>query len=253
MPRTEHAPGGAPHDVMPPGDGDRAEASIVDTVNHLFARFDVDGDASITLAEWLGVVDPDRADAVTAALARIDGDADGALSSTELTTALTALDSDASGTLDRSEVLAARAADGTPSAAEVLLMGGRHGHGAGADHDPRATDPVTIDTAATAAFAQFDSDGSGSLAVSELVAAIGAPHHGFGSTDGTARVGAALAALDGNADGALGVDELTAALQALDADGDGSLSAAEQGCPPTHDGSVDLVGVLLHHLDLPEG
>jgi hypothetical protein len=63
MPAHHAHPGRGPAPGTPADDGTPAPGrSVVDIVNHLFARFDVDGDASITLSEWLGVVDPDGDD-----------------------------------------------------------------------------------------------------------------------------------------------------------------------------------------------
>ena len=178
-----------------------ADRSVVDIVNHLFARFDVDGDTSITLSEWLGVVDP-------------DGN------------------------------------DGRVSGVEALLGGRGHGgHGGPGGHGGDvAFTPVTIAEAAAALFATYDSDGSSTIAVSELLAALDA---GGRHADAGVRGTAAVATLDTDADGSLGQAEVGAALTARDGNADGMLAAFEVGHGEGHGGDVGLIGVLLHHADLP--
>ena len=248
---------------MPPDGGATASRSVTDIVNHLFARFDADGSGTITLSEWLGVLDPDgdgsdRIDTSGTALMTLDTNTDGALSTAEVTAAITALDTDSDGQLSRSEHAAARSTDGTVSGVEALLGGGRHGgHGGdgGDGGDRPAPEPVVIGDAVTSIVEAYDADDSGTIAVSELLAALdgaGGPGHGHGprggsSSDLEARLTAAVAQIDTDADGALSAAELTAALTAADTNQDGSIGPGEVG--PGSD--VGLVGVLLHHLDVP--
>jgi Ca2+-binding EF-hand superfamily protein len=178
----------------------------------------------------------------------LDANADGALGTAEVTTALSALDTNGDGQLSRDEQAAARSTDGTATGAEALLGGGwRGGHAGGPGHgdDRPAPEPVVIGDAVTAIFDACDSDDSGTIAVSELLAALGS--HGRGG-DAESRVTAAVARIDTDADGALSAAELTAALTAADTNQDGSVGPGELG--PGSD--VGLVGVLLHHLDVPD-
>lgn len=239
----------------PPTASPTADRSVVDIVNHLFARFDVDGDTSITLSEWLGVVDPDgddtdRTDSGLAALKTLDTSGDGALSATEVTATVSALDADADGLLSRSERQAAHGEDGRESGVEALLGGRGHGgHGGpGGRGGDVAFTPVTIAEAAAALFATYDSDGNSTIAVSELLAALDA---GGRHADAGARITAAVAALDTDADGSLGQAEVGAALTARDGNADGMLAAFEVGHGEGHGGDIGLIGVLLHHADLP--
>ena len=254
---------------MPPDGGATASRSVTDIVNHLFARFDADGSGTITLSEWLGVVDPggdggDRIDTSGTALLTLDTNTDGALSSAEVTAAVTALDADSDGQLTRAEHTAAHTADGAVSGVEALLGGAwRGGHGnhggpggrGGEGGDRPAPEPVVISDAVTSIFTTYDTDDSGTIAVSELLAALegaGGPGHdhaprGGSTNDLDARLTAAVAQIDSNADGALSAAELTAALTAADTNQDGSIGPGEVG--PGSD--VGLVGVLLHHLDVP--
>lgn len=242
-------------DPNPPGGGHAATRSVTDIVNHLFARFDADSSGSITLSEWLGVVDPDgggsdRIDTSSAALMTLDTNSDGALSTAEVTAALGARDTDGDGQLSRAEHAAARSADGSLSGLDALLGGGgRGGHGGGPGHggDRPAPEPVLIGDAVTAIFDAYDSDDSGTIAVSELLAALDRPGHAGRGGDAGSRLTAAVARIDTNTDGAISAAELTAALTAADANQDGSVGPGELG--PGSD--VGLVGVLLHHLDMP--
>lgn len=260
MPAHHAHPGRGPFPGTPVDDDSPAPEtaapgrSVVDIVNHLFARFDVDGDASITLSEWLGVVDPDgndssRSDSITAALTALDSDGSGALDTTEVTAAVGALDTDQDGLLSRTERKAAQGSDGTSSAVGQLL-GGAGGHGGHGDHGgPRDTDPQAIDDVVSAFFTAFDSDGNGAVVLAELQAVLDGQGRHAGAPD---RAAQALAAIDGNADGSLDRSELSAALTAADTDQDGTLSAAEVGHGPGDD--VSLVGVLLCAIDdLPAG
>lgn len=228
-----------------------AARSVTDIVDHLFARFDADGSGSITLSEWLGVVDPDadggdRVDKAGAALMTLDTDADGAISGAEATTAVSALDSDQDGALSRTERGAARSTDGGVTGVDVLLGGaGRGAHGGDPGHTAA---PVPIADAVTEVFKVFDSDGSGTLALSELVAVLGSRGHPDHPGGTEARLTAAVARLDSDADGALSAAELTTALTAADSDRDGSVGPGEAG--PGSD--VALVGVLLHVAHLPD-
>ncbi|MEN9631129.1 MAG: hypothetical protein RJA10_4357 [Pseudomonadota bacterium] len=237
----------------PPDGAAAASRSVTEIVNSLFARFDADDGGTITLSEWLGVVDPDgdgsdRIDTAGAALMTLDTNADGALSNAEVSTALGALDTDGDGQLTRAEHAAARGADGTVTGVEALL-GGWRGHGGGPGHggERPVAEPVVIADAVTAIFAAYDSDDSGTIAVSELLAALDGRGHAGRGGDAESRLTAAVSRIDTNTDGALSAAELTAALNAADANQDGSLGAGEAG--PGSD--VGLVGVLLHHLDLP--
>ena len=239
----------------PPDGSATASRSITDIVNHLFARFDADGSGSITLSEWLGVVDKDgdgldRIDTLGAALMTLDANADGALGTAEVTTALSALDTNGDNQLSRDEQAAARSTDGTVTGAEALLGGGwRGGHAGGPGHggDRPAPEPVVISDAVTAIFDAYDSDDGGTIAVSELLAALGSHGHAGRGGDAESRVTAAVARIDTDADGALSAAELTAALTAADTNQDGSVGPGE--LVPGSD--VGLVGVLLHHLDGP--
>ena len=247
MPAHHAHPGRGPAPGTPADDGTPAPGrSVVDIVNHLFARFDVDGDASITLSEWLGVVDPDgddraRSDSITAALTALDSDGSGSLDTTELTAAVGALDTDQDGLLSRAEREAARGSDGTTSAAGQLLggAGGHDGHGGAPDVEPQ-----TIDDVVSAFFNAFDSDGNGAVMLAELQAVLDGQGRHAGAAD---RAAQALAAVDGNGDGSLDRSELSAALNAADTAQDGALSPAEGGHGPGH--PVSLVGVLLCAID----
>lgn len=233
-----------------------AARSVVDIVNTLFARFDADGDGAITLSEWLGVVDPasehaDRTEAAGTALMSLDTDASGGIGQAEATAAVSALDSNQDGALSRSECAAAQTTtDSTLTVVEALLGGSwRGGHGPGSGPGDRtAPDPVTIPDAAQALFNTFDSDASSTIAVSELVAVLGA--HGRPGVD-TARATAVVSALDSNTDGVLDLAEVTASLTAADSNQDGSISAGEAGHGPGAE--VALIGMLLHHAELPDG
>jgi Ca2+-binding EF-hand superfamily protein len=226
-----------------PSDAATAALSVTEIVDRLFAHFDVDGAGGITLSEWLGVISSDRADAVTAAWTTMDTDADGALSQTEVTAAISSIDSDGDGKLTHSERVAAKA-EGT-AAAELL---------GGQGHTPPSMDPVPLDTALAAVFSNFDTDHSGTIAVTELLAGLDAiGRHGSPDANAEARLTAAVAAIDTDADGSLSAVELSAALTALDANQDGSLSvpalrsdhAGTHGNGHEADAAVDLVGVML--------
>lgn len=251
-----------PTPAMPAADA-TATRSVVDIVNSLFARFDADGDGSITLSEWLGVVDPegrhaDRTEAAGTALMSLDTDGSGGIGQAEAAAAVSALDSDQDGALSRSERAAAHTpTDGTLTGVEALLGGGPHGDagngqfgpgGPGGAGDRTAPDPVTIADAAQAIFSTFDSDASSTIAVSELLAVLDA--QGRPGSD-TARATAVVTALDSNTDGVLDLAEVTAALTAADGNQDGSIGPGEVGHGPAAE--VALIGVLLHHTDMPDG
>jgi Ca2+-binding EF-hand superfamily protein len=238
-----------------PSDAATAALSVTEIVDRLFAHFDVGGDGGITLSEWLGVISSDRADAVTAAWTAMDTDADGTLSQTEVTAAISSIDSDADGKLTHSERAAAKA-EGT-AAAELL---------GGPGHTSPSMDPVPLDTALAAVFSNFDTDHSGTIAVTELLAGLDAiGRHGGpngnpnGNANVEARLTAAIAAIDTDADGSLSAVEVSAALTALDANQDGSLSLQEvrpdhagpHGDSHEPDAAIDLVGVMLLVSSLP--
>jgi Ca2+-binding EF-hand superfamily protein len=109
--------------------------------------------------------------------------------------------------------------------------GGPGGHG----HEPLAA--LTITEVADQIFLRFDSDASGTISVSELLAVL--------DPDGDqaelpADLGQRLATVDTNSDSGVSKDELTTALTALDVDGSGTLDPGER---PASDS--DFVSAVL--------
>jgi len=231
------------------GDGAAsASQTIAEVVTAVFARFDTDANASITLTELTSVLDPDgdRSDlpaTLKTKVAAIDSNADGSLSKAEVTTAVTAADTNRDGSISR--------ADASPGATafqaiDFLFHGPGGGHGPGGPR-PEPT-PVTISAATDGIFKLLDTDASNTITLSEVLKLL--------DPTGTNTRHAALATdlvtqVDSNHDGAMSRAEVTAALTALETNGDGSLSPADHVAGQAHDDAVALVGVLLHHLDLP--
>lgn len=110
--------------------------------------------------------------------------------------------------------------------------GGPGGHG----HEPLAA--LTITEVADQIFLRFDSDASGTISVSELLAVLDPDGD---QADLPADLGQRLATVDTNSDSGVSKDELTTALTALDVDGSGTLDPGER---PASDS--DFVSVVLH-------
>lgn len=109
--------------------------------------------------------------------------------------------------------------------------GGPGGHG----HEPLAA--LTITEVADQIFLRFDSDASGTISVSELLAVLDPDGD---QADLPADLGQRLATVDTNSDSGVSKDELTTALTALDVDGSGTLDPGER---PASDS--DFVSVVL--------
>lgn len=224
--------------------GDDSTAPTVDTVvDKVFTRFDGDADAVLTVAELVTVLDPagsssTLATELAAQVTVIDSDGSGTLSKAEVTAAVTALDSDADGLLDRSERATLRD-DGSQTILDSILGGGRHGGGGGRVEVSRSfTDAVE------AIFTVYDADSSTTISLSELVANLHSHRKG---TDVSTLASELMTAVDSNSDGALSATEITAAVTALDTDGDGLLERSDHA-GTSDDATVQLIGVLLHHL-----
>lgn len=234
--------GHGPH-VTP--DGTDTTAPALDTVvEQVFTRFDANDDTTLTVAELVTVLDPTGSNGtlateLTAQVTVIDSDGSGTLSKAEVTAAVTALDSDADGLLDRSERATLRD-DGNQTLLDSILGGGRHGGGGG-----RVEVSRSVTDAVEAIFTVYDADGSTTLSLSELVANLHSHRKG---TDVSTLASELMAAVDSNSDGALSTTEITAALTALDTDGDGLLERSDHVAGSSDDASVQLIGVLLHHL-----
>lgn len=224
--------------------GDDSTAPAIDTVvEKVFTRFDGDDDGTLTVAELVTVLDPagsssTLATELTAQVTVIDSDGSGTLSKAEVTAAVTALDSDADGLLDRSERATLRD-DGSQTILDSILGGGRHGGGGG-----RVEVSRSVTDAVEAIFTVYDADSSTTISLSELVANLHSHRKG---TDVSTLASELMTAVDSNSDGALSVTEITAAVTALDTDGDGLLERSDHA-GTTDDATVQLIGVLLHHL-----
>lgn len=226
-------------------DGTDTTAPAIDTVvDKVFTRFDADDDAALTVAELVAVLDPTASSStlateLTAQVTVIDSDGNGTLSKAEVTAAVTALDSDADGLLDRSERATLRD-DGNQTILDSILGGGgRHGGGGG-----RVEVSRSVTDAVDAIFTVYDADASTTISLSELVANLHSHRKG---TDVSTLASELMTAVDSNSDGALSTTEITAALTALDTDGDGLLERSDHA-GTSDDATVQLIGVLLHHL-----
>lgn len=111
------------------------------------------------------------------------------------------------------------------------------GHGGRGDHDGTSPPALAIVDLVTRVFNRFDTDGSGAIAVSELVAVLDPD---VDDTELATDLAAKVARIDTDTDGNVGTAELTAALSALDTDNSGTLDASER--PVTDD---EFVGVVL--------
>lgn len=123
----------------------------------------------------------------------------------------------------------------TTTSTDTGAARGRSGPG-GHGHEPLAA--LTITEVADQIFLRFDSDASGTISVSELLAVLDPDGD---QADLPADLGQRLATVDTNSDSGVSKDELTTALTALDVDGSGTLDPGER---PASDS--DFVSAVLH-------
>jgi Ca2+-binding EF-hand superfamily protein len=183
-------------------------------------------------------------------VANLDTDKDGSVSKTELTTAFTALDTDGNGTLDRADHSLVQADIGVPGLIDLMGHGKGPGHGQGHGPDDGGTPPTppTIAQVVDGAFARFDTDKSTTISLTELLSVLDPKGT---HTEHDAELTALFKTLDTNSDNGVSMAELTAAVTALDTDGSGTLTPADHPDGPPADGTIDLIGVLLHGGDGP--
>lgn len=216
---------------------------LVNVVDTIFNRLDGDADGSITQTEILAVVDPNGtrptvADKVGAAFHATDTDASGALSRDEVSALITRLDSDQDGSLARSDRSDSAADAAAFDQASVLLFA-RHGSPAGG----REVAPtLTVQQAIDAVFGRYDADASQLIPVTELIALLDPNSR---HTELSTRLTALLSSIDSNGDASIDQTELGSALTAIDANADGLLQVSEL-YPTADSAAVELIGVLLH-------
>jgi Ca2+-binding EF-hand superfamily protein len=112
--------------------------AIGDVVDSLIARFDGNANGALTLTELLAVLDPGGhrqklKDALTPLVAAVDSNHDGAMSQAELTTAVASLDGNGNGRLDHGDHVGGPASADDIDLIGVLLPKFRHFDGMGPD------------------------------------------------------------------------------------------------------------------------
>lgn len=200
--------------------------TVADVVERVITRFDGDDDDSVTLEELLALLDPEGThttvgERATAAFTQLDADASGKVDRAELTTAVGALDSDGDGLVGRDE----RAGDDDAIGLLLHHPGPMHGGSHGGGPGPHGDGGATVDALVARILVHVDADDSGTIGLSELVAALDA--HGHSTAQAESDAAALLVLLDTDSDQSIGRDELAAALVAADTDGDALVEWSE--------------------------
>ena len=107
----------------------------------------------------------------------------------------------------------------------------------------------TVDEATAQFFAWFDGDEDGTVAVTEIVAAIDPGGHHAAGLNGVVRRLVDL--MDPDDDGELVAADVTAALESLDINEDGSLTPADLGRDLAHQGLSPVLAVMLQGGPVP--
>lgn len=107
----------------------------------------------------------------------------------------------------------------------------------------------TVEESAARFFAWFDGNKDGTISVAEIVATIDPGGHHAEQLNGV--VGRLVDLMDPDHDGKLVAADVTAALDALDTNGDGSLTPADLGRDLAHQGLAPVLAVMLQGGPVP--